>query len=63
MSVNSRTLLVIFASIGTPPGQGLKIRDCPGHSGTVGNYEDASLNTMAVAMHVQREAVAVLAGG
>ena len=27
-----------FASTGTPPGQGPNSRDCPGHSGTVGNY-------------------------
>ena len=27
-----------FPSTGTPPGQGPHFRDCPGHSGMVGNY-------------------------
>ena len=31
-----------FASTGTPPGQGPNSRDCPGHSGTVGNYGHVS---------------------
>ena len=34
-----------FARTGTPPGQGPTFRDCPGHSGTVGNYELCMHNT------------------
>ena len=29
----------LFVSTGTRPGQMQKFRDCPGHSGTLGNYE------------------------
>ena len=28
----------LFVSTGTRPGQMQKFRDCPGHSGTLGNY-------------------------
>ena len=31
-----------FVSTGTRPGQMQKFRDCPGHSGTLGNYVVAS---------------------
>ena len=31
----------LFVSTGTRPGQMQKFRDCPGHSGTLGNYENA----------------------
>ena len=37
----------LFVSTGTRPGQMQKFRDCPGHSGTLGNYAiigDASVN-------------------
>ena len=40
-----------FASTGTPPGQGPNSRDCPGHSGTVGNYASIH-NSLVDCSHV-----------
>ena len=34
----------LFVSTGTRPGQMQKFRDCPGHSGTLGNYARRSRN-------------------
>ena len=37
----------LFVSTGTRPGQMQKFRDCPGHSGTLGNYVDIMMETEA----------------
>ena len=37
----------LFVSTGTRPGQMQKFRDCPGHSGTLGNHGVLLFNTIS----------------